>query len=151
MIKYSNFLTKILCMILVMAALGSYQVRTSQKAQEEAQNEAAEAEAYNREIRRQMEGAQSASPYTDGTWEGSADGFGGPIRVEVTIEGGDLTDIRVLSADGEDPAYYSQAEAVIPQILSSQGVEVDTVTGATFSSRGLIGAVTEALRKAVTE
>lgn len=138
-------------MILVMAALGSYQVRTSQKAQEEAQNEAAEAEAYNREIRRQMEGAQSASPYTDGTWEGSADGFGGPIRVEVTIEGGDLTDIRVLSADGEDPAYYSQAEAVIPQILSSQGVEVDTVTGATFSSRGLIGAVTEALRKAVTE
>ena len=66
----------------------------------------------------------------------------------MTIEGGDLTKVEVLEAGGEDPAYFSQAQAVIDEILSTQGVAVDTVSGATFSSTGLINAVTEALRAA---
>ena len=149
--KYSNFITRILCMALLLAALNQYQARASQKAAEEAANAkaVAEVEAYNREIKKQMADAQNASPYADGTFEGQAEGFGGPIKVAVTIDAGDIADIRVLSAEAEDPAYYQQAEAVLGEILSTQGVTVDTVSGATFSSTGLINAVTEALRKAV--
>ena len=152
--KYSNFISRVLCIVLLLAALGQYQARAAWKAQKEAENAAAiaEVEAYNREIRKQMEeaeNAQSASPYADGAYEGTAEGFGGPVRVEVTIDSGDITDIRVLEAKGEDPAYYTQAEAVLPRILETQGVQVDTVSGATFSSTGLINAVTDALRKAL--
>lgn len=149
--KYSNFVSRALCFVILLAALSQYQVKASLKAQEEAENAAAvaEAEEYNREIRRQMSDAGNASPYNDGTFEGQADGFGGPIQVKVTIDGGDITKIDVLSAAGEDPAYYTQAVAVLDQILQTQGVNVDTVTGATFSSTGLINAVNTALRSAL--
>ena len=149
--KYSNFVSRALCFVILLAALSQYQIKASLKAQEEAENAAAvaEAEEYNREIRRQMSNAENASPYNDGTFEGQADGFGGPIQVKVTIDGGDITKIDVLSAAAEDPAYYTQAVAVLDQILQTQGVNVDTVTGATFSSTGLINAVNTALRSAL--
>jgi uncharacterized protein with FMN-binding domain len=55
----------------------------------------------------------------------------------------------VLSADGEDPAYYAQAESVLEEMLRQQSTEVDTVSGATYSSQGLIAATAQALEKAV--
>ena len=150
--KYGNFLTKILCFILVFAALVPYQARASKKAEAEAENAAqiAEVEAANREVRRQMADAENASPYADGVYEGTAEGFGGPVSVEVTIDGGAITGIRLLDVSGEDPAYLTQVESLLDQIMLTQGVNVDTISGATFTSKGLIHAVTEALRKALT-
>ena len=152
MMKYGNFLTKILCFILVFAALVPYQARASKKAEAEAENAAqiAEVEAANREVRRQMADAENASPYADGVYEGTAEGFGGSVSVEVTIDGGDITGIRLLDVSGEDPAYLTQVESLLDQIMLTQGVNVDTISGATFTSEGLIHAVTEALRKALT-
>ena len=49
---------------------------------------------------------------------------------------------------GEDSAYLSQAESVIDSILSAQSTDVDTVSGATFSSTGILNAVDDALGKA---
>lgn len=150
--KYSNFLTKIICFILVFEALVPYQARASKKAEAEAENAAqiAEVEEANREVRRQMADAENASPYADGVYEGTAEGFGGPVSVEVTIDGGDITGIRLLDVSGEDPAYLTQVESLLDQIMLTQGVNVDTISGATFTSKGLIHAVTEALRKALT-
>lgn len=149
---YGNFLMKVLCMIVLISALNLYQARASYKAAREEENAkaVAEVEAYNREIEKQMSDAESASPYADGDFEGEADGFGGPVRVKVTIAGGDIRDIEVLLSDGEDPAYFQQAQDVLEEILRTQGVEVEAVSGATFSSSGLINAVTEALRKAAS-
>jgi uncharacterized protein with FMN-binding domain len=111
--------------------------------------EIAEVEAYNRQIQLENAKRQAASLYYEnGTYEGTGSGYGGAITVSVTIEYDVLTDIHVVSCDGEDPAYFSQAQAVIDEILSTQGVAVYTVSGATFSSTGLINAVTEALRAA---
>jgi uncharacterized protein with FMN-binding domain len=67
----------------------------------------------------------------------------------VTIEADSITQIDVLSAGGEDPAYYIQAESVLEEILKCQDTAVDTVSGATFSSSGLIEATRQALEKAV--
>lgn len=89
-----------------------------------------------------------AGGYKDGTYEGTGIGFGGEITVSVTVADGRVTDIAVLSADGEDPAYYDQALAVLDEIVSAQSAEVDTVSGATFSSTGLIDAAADALGKA---
>ena len=86
--------------------------------------------------------------YKDGTYTGSGQGFGGAVEVQVTLANDSITDIQVTSASGEDSAYLSQAEGVINSIISAQSTDVDTVSGATFSSTGIINAVNDALGKA---
>ena len=92
--------------------------------------------------------ADADNVYKDGTYTGEADGYGGTIQVEVTLASDEITSINVVSAPGEDSAYLSQAENVIDSILSAQSTDVDTVSGATFSSTGILNAVDEALGKA---
>ena len=86
--------------------------------------------------------------YKDGTYTGDGQGFGGNIQVQITIADDTLTDIQVVSAEKEDSAYLSQGKAVIDCILEAQSTDVDTVSGATFSSTGILMAVEDALGKA---
>lgn len=86
--------------------------------------------------------------YKDGTYTGDGQGFGGNIQVQITIADDTLTDIQVVSAEKEDSAYLSQGKAVIDRILEAQSTDVDTVSGATFSSIGILMAVEDALGKA---
>ena len=86
--------------------------------------------------------------YQDGVYSGEAEGFGGQISLEVAITDGRITDIQILSAEGEDGAYLSMAEGMIPAIIERQSAEADTVSGATFSSNGIKNAVVQALGKA---
>ena len=86
--------------------------------------------------------------YKNGTYTGDGQGFGGNIQVQVTLENDTITDIQVVSAPGEDSAYLSQGQGVISTILASQSTDVDTISGATFSSTGIINAVNDALGKA---
>ncbi|MFR8946022.1 MAG: FMN-binding protein [Blautia obeum] len=95
-----------------------------------------------------QESDDSENVYKDGTYTGSAQGFGGAITVQVTLANDEITDIQVTSAPGEDSAYLSQGEGVISSIISAQSTDVDTVSGATFSSTGIINAVVDALGKA---
>ena len=66
----------------------------------------------------------------------------------MTIQGGYVSDITVDDASGEDSAYFSMAEDILEDMLSAQSAEVDTVSGATFSSTGLKNAVAAALEEA---
>ena len=86
--------------------------------------------------------------YPDGRWEGGAKGFGGMITVLVTVENGTISEIEITSADGEDKAYLSMAEDIIPKIIEAQSADVDTVSGATFSSTVIRDTVSEALKQA---
>ena len=86
--------------------------------------------------------------YKNGTYTGDGQGFGGNIQVQVTLENDTITDIQVVSAPGEDYAYLSQGQGVISTILAAQSTDVDTISGATFSSTGIINAVNDALGKA---
>ena len=92
----------------------------------------------------------SDNVYKDGTYTGEAEGYGGTIQVEVTLTGDEITSINVVSAPGEDSAYLSQAESVIDSILSAQSTDVDTVSGATFSSTGILNAVDAHLERRKT-
>ena len=86
--------------------------------------------------------------YKNGTYTGDGQGFGGNIQVQVTLENDTITDIQVVSAPGEDSAYLSQGQGVISTILAAQSTDVDTISGATFSSTGIINAVNDALGQA---
>lgn len=86
--------------------------------------------------------------YLDGTYTGSAQGFGGYITVSVTIAEGKITDISIVSAPGETPSYLASARSVISAMLSAQSPNVDAVSGATYSSTGIINAVKSALSQA---
>ncbi len=92
------------------------------------------------------------SAYLDGVYTASAQGFGGPVEVQVTITGGVIADISVGSHDGETTSYFSKARRVIPTILETGTPEgVDAVSGATYSSTGILNAVKLALAKAANE
>ena len=86
----------------------------------------------------------------DGVYEGEAQGFGGAVKVEVTIEDGSLKDIQVVEAKGEDNAYLSTAKDLIPAMLEAGSAEVDLISGATFSSTAIRNAADLALEKAVS-
>ena len=63
-------------------------------------------------------------------------------------EGGEIADIKVNDASGEDAAYYNNALSMIDAMIEKQTHDVPTVSGATYSSNGLKNAVKQALRKA---
>ena len=88
------------------------------------------------------------SIYLDGIYTAEAMGFDGQITVQVTVAEDKITDITILSAEDEEE-YLSQAKQVIPSILEGQSPNVDTVSGATYSSTGILNAVKLALAKAV--
>lgn len=189
--KYQNFIMRILCLLLILAAVVGYnsmqkkdtQAQESQEItaltkrvekleeqnteilsalEEAAKNqEAAIAQAKSdakdkdnaakedsEETDTEEESDDSENVYKDGAYTGSAQGFGGAITVQVTLANDEITDIQVTSAPGEDSAYLSQGEGVISSIISAQSTDVDTVSGATFSSTGIINAVVDALGKA---
>ena len=151
--KYRNFFLRTLDLLLILGVLGLYQsiALTRADAVSARQKEIADVEAWNASVLQAEAEAESApeSGYRDGTYEGSAFGFGDEITVSVTISGGKLTDISVLRADGEDKPYYTQSLPVLDKILSAQTTDgIDTVSGATLTSEGLIGAVADALGKA---
>ena len=85
--------------------------------------------------------------YGNGTYQGTATGFGGDITVEVTITDGRIAAVDILSAEKEDSAYLTMANDIIPEILDAQSADVDTISGATFSSTGIKNATAQALAK----
>lgn len=86
--------------------------------------------------------------YEAGTYVGEAKGYGGMIQAEVTVSKDKIENIK-LNAEKETPFVSSVALERIPKaIIEKQNLRVDTVAGATVTSRGVISAVTNAVKKA---
>ena len=150
--KYRNFILRAVNLVLILGVLWQYQNTALLRAGAVAQRQKAirEVEAWNASVlqaQQEAEEEKQAGP-KDGTYKGSAYGFGDLITVAVTWKDGKMTDISVLKADGEDKPYYRQAVSVLNEMLEAQSTEVDTVSGATLTANGLIDAVADALRKA---
>lgn len=130
--------------MLAVVALCVYQAHALQwqAAEDENKQQIAEAQAKNAAA----EGR--AVSYADGTYTGSGDGFGGTVSVEVTVSGGKITAIDIVNAANEDAAYLDKAKGIIDSMISANSPEVDTISGATFSSTGIKTAVQQALEGA---
>ena len=90
---------------------------------------------------------EDPSAYKEGTDYGTGTGFGGTLKVKVEISGGKITSIQIMdNQDGSE--YISKASALINTIIQNQSTNVDTVSGATYSSVGIIQAVRNALSQA---
>ena len=90
-------------------------------------------------------GKKGAIDVKDGTYKGSANGYGGKVTVNVTVSKKTMTAIDIVSAPGETDSFFQRAKGVIDEMLTAQSTDVDVVSGATYSSNGIIGAVKNAL------
>lgn len=81
----------------------------------------------------------------DGTFTGNAEGFRGNIEVEVLVKAGKITEINIINSS-DDKAFLNKAsEGIIQKIINEQNIDIDVVSGATYSSNGIINAVKDAL------
>ena len=84
-------------------------------------------------------------PYADGVYVGSSRGYGGTVRVQVTMESGSITEVEILDASHETKQFLRRAKRLLTTIVETQSWEVDAVSEATYTSRGILGAVQNAL------
>ena len=86
--------------------------------------------------------------FTPGTYEAEAQGFGGPVKVTVTVTDNEITDVTIVG-ESETPSLGGVAvETMGDLIVAAQTPHVDTVSGATVTSAAIIAAATEALEAA---
>ena len=86
-----------------------------------------------------------AAELTDGVFEGTGKSFGGDLKVAVTVEGGKITKVEVLSHGDTAGVCDAAMEKIPAAIVEAQSADVDVVTGATLSSNGIMAAVKNAL------
>ena len=87
----------------------------------------------------------SENLFQDGIYEGSGAGFGGEIRVQVEICDGKIFSVKILSAENETADYLKSAERILTDVVKKQSIEVDTISGATLSSNGILEGIRNAL------
>ena len=95
------------------------------------------------------EAPAEAAKVTAGTYSASEKGYSSDVKVDVTVdESGSITDIKV-DASGETPTIGGEAAPVMAEnIKSGQRLDVDTVSGATFTSKAILAATENALTQA---
>ena len=88
--------------------------------------------------------------YADGTHIGTGEGYNGTITVAVRIADGRIIGVTVVSTS-DDGSYWQSATAIIDEVVEKQSDDVDSVSGATYSSKGLKEAISNALATAVID
>lgn len=94
-----------------------------------------------------VEKVEDAKAYQDGVYYGTGTGFGGTLKVKLEIIGGKIDSVYIVEHQDGD-SYIQEASVLIEQIIASQSTNVDTVSGATYSSAGIIEAIRNALSQA---
>lgn len=133
----------------VVISLSGYQAKASEPSKDKKQQVSesvtdAETETETENATEDTQTVTGSFELADGVYKGSATGFSGPVTVAVTIMDKKITSIDILSST-DDEAFFNRAKGVIDRIISSQSLDVDVVSGATYSSNGIIGAVKNAL------
>lgn len=144
--KMRKFLVRIMSLVVIVIAIFSYNSVLADRAFAEQKAKAA----YEAQLEK-MGVSTAKGNYKDGTYTGSARGYGGTVTMSVTIKDGLISSVDVVSAANEDAAYWNATLGLIDNILAAQSAEIDCVSGATFSSNGLLNAVKEALDQASKE
>ncbi|MDD3306913.1 MAG: FMN-binding protein [Acetobacterium sp.] len=95
-----------------------------------------------------LAGCTENQKYQAGSYSGSAQGKNGPIKVDVTFTADKIESVKVVSHQ-DDLDYAIKAVEGMPEIiLDKQRLDVDAVSGATLTSRGIVGAVAQCVTDA---
>lgn len=93
---------------------------------------------------------ETISKYIDGTYTGTATGFREGLVVEITIKNDAIISVEVIEHNEVNRKFWGYPVEFIPKaIVESQSTDVDTVSGATYTSIGIISATENALSKAM--
>ncbi|MDR1429287.1 MAG: FMN-binding protein [Spirochaetaceae bacterium] len=87
--------------------------------------------------------------YTPGVYEGNGEGYFGPVILEVTVSSGAIVQIDVLQYSDTQGIGTTAFDELTVSVIDANSVDVDIVAGASYSSRGFLDAVEDALQKAV--
>ncbi|MGN8630837.1 FMN-binding protein [Blautia sp. HCP3S3_G3] len=71
------------------------------------------------------------------------------MKVSVVVEDGMIAEVKILERVDDDPYFTDARTVLVPAILEKQSADVDTVSGATFSSEGILEAADDALKQAI--
>ena len=83
----------------------------------------------------------------DNEYIGSAEGMGGTLTVKVTMDGDKIAKVEIVSHSESEGISDPAIEAVPDEIVEAQSTEVETISGATVTSKAIIAAVEDALAK----
>jgi uncharacterized protein with FMN-binding domain len=97
------------------------------------------------ELRRTEISGIDLTALPDGVYAGEHGYMGFTCRVKVKVSGHRITAVEV--DEGRKDEYVSKAEGVVDKLIKAQSLGVDTVTGATFSSRAILKATENALKR----
>ena len=89
---------------------------------------------------------QVRGSFTNGVFYGAAGSFGGPLNVRVTVTGGNIVSIDILSHH-DTPGFFDAARDIVTtSIIRYQNIGgADTVTGASVSRMAIMAAVMDAM------
>lgn len=132
--RYQHFIMRAVNVCLIVGICIGYHQMATVRAEKEAKIE--------------KENQATASNWKDGTYTGEGTGFGGKIAVKVTVTDGSIANVEITEAKSEDSAYFDQAKKLTDIIVKQQTADVDTISGATYSSKGIIEATQNALKGA---
>jgi uncharacterized protein with FMN-binding domain len=85
--------------------------------------------------------------YKDGVYEGTAQGYRGPIKLAVCLESGSIAEIDIIDCQDDEFAGGSAIDELMEQVLEYNTTDLDAVSGATESSLGFLTAIEDALGK----
>ena len=86
--------------------------------------------------------------FKPGTYVGEGEGIHGPIQVEVTVDETRVTDIKIVKHEETEGICEPALTDIPADIIEKQSLDVDIVSGATFTSEGVLEAVAKALKQA---
>ena len=85
---------------------------------------------------------------TVSSYDVTAEGYGGPVRLLIYVEGEEIVDIDVLEHNETEGLGDKAIEAMIAKIIDNKSVDVDVESGATVSSNAVITAANKGLEEA---
>lgn len=82
-----------------------------------------------------------------GEYSGVGKGKNGDVEIKITLDGSVITDAKVIKTS-ETEGYKEASDKILKEIVARNMLEVDTVSGATYTSKATLEAVTNALKAA---
>ncbi|MCE9676798.1 FMN-binding protein [Paraclostridium bifermentans] len=105
---------------------------------------------YENTLLTDINGSLDKYKFKDGTYTGVADGYGPGLTVEIKVNENKVSDIKIVKHNEEGRKHYQRPMEMIPnEIIQNQSLEVDAVSGATYTSNGIVNAVKYALKQAI--
>lgn len=89
--------------------------------------------------------------YTPGTYTATAQGYGGEVKVTITVDGNSIKEVKTEGAQETEEIGGEALKELADKIVGSNSTEVDKISGATYTSDALLSAVNSALALAKGE